>query len=43
LFSIFLIISHNSALRPAGWFLGIAVDDPLDGLAWALAASDRPS
>jgi hypothetical protein len=33
----------DSALRPAGWFLGIAVDDPLDGLAWALAASDRPS
>ncbi len=33
----------DSVLRPAGWFLGIAVEDPLDGLAWALAASDRPS
>lgn len=24
-----------------GWFLGIAVEDPLDGLSWALAASDH--
>ena len=31
----------DGAERPAGWFLGIAVDDPSDGLAWALAASDR--
>ncbi len=27
--------------RPAGWFLGLAVEDPLDGIAWALAANDR--
>lgn len=27
--------------RPAGWFLGLAVEDPLDGIAWALAARDR--
>ena len=26
--------------RPAGWFLGLAVEDPLDGIAWALAARD---
>ena len=32
----------DGAKRPAGWFLGIAVDDPLDDLAWALAACDRP-
>ena len=33
----------DGAQRPAGWFLGIAVDDPADGLAWALAASDHLS
>lgn len=27
--------------RPAGWFFGLAVDDPLDGIAWALAARDQ--
>jgi len=27
--------------RPAGWFLGLAIDDPLDGIAWALSARDR--
>ena len=26
---------------PAGRFLGLAVDDPLDGIAWALAALER--
>ena len=33
----------DGAQRPAGWFLGIAIDDPADGLAWALAASDHLS
>ena len=27
--------------HPTGWFLGIAVEDPLDGLSWALAANDH--
>jgi hypothetical protein len=26
---------------PVGWWLGLAVEDPTDGLAWALRASDR--
>ena len=33
----------DGARRPAGWFLGIAIDDPDDGLAWALAAGDHLS
>ncbi|MFO7547762.1 MAG: hypothetical protein R6X29_02650 [Acidimicrobiia bacterium] len=30
-----------SDLGASGWWLGLAVEDPVDGLAWALAASDE--
>ncbi|HCV33655.1 MAG TPA: hypothetical protein DGF10_03225 [Acidimicrobiaceae bacterium] len=26
--------------RPSGWFIGLAVEDPLDGIAWGLAVRD---
>ena len=30
----------DDGTAPSGWHLQIAVEDPLDGLAWALSAGD---